>query len=120
MKTIGLALAILAVMNAGFPAPRWASLTATDEGVLLAWHPVPEAIGYRVWRLDPEAGEWSPLGTTRDTTFLDPENRAADLEYRYRVNGVDSELDESPPSPDRHLGKPDSTSGKGDPHGGDM
>jgi len=120
MKTIGLALAVLSVLNAGFPAPRWASLTVTDDGVLLAWHPVPEAMGYRVWRLDPHAGEWSTLGTTCDTTFLDRDPRAAGLEKHYRMNGVDSELDESPPSPVRYLGEPDSTSDKGGHHGGNM
>jgi len=117
---MGLAVALLAVLAAGFAAPRWSSLAVTDEGTLLAWHPVPDAIGYRVWRLDPSAGEWSTLGTTRDTTFLDQANGADGGEIYYRVNGVDSELDESPLSPEGHTGDPETTSGKGDHHGRDL
>ena len=120
MRMVGFAVAMLAVLAVGFVAPRWASLTVTDEGALLAWHPVPDAIGYRVWRLDLDEGEWTTIGTTRDTTFLDRENRAEGPEIRYRVSGVDSELDESPLSPDRQTGEPDTTSGKGDHHGRDM
>ena len=111
---------ILAVLAAGFPAPRWASVTVTEKGVRLAWHPVPAAIGYRVWRSGPGADEWSTLGTTRDTTFLDREPRAGGTDWRYRVNGVDSELDESPLSPERLPGEPDTAPGKGNHHGGDM
>jgi GH25 family lysozyme M1 (1,4-beta-N-acetylmuramidase)/fibronectin type 3 domain-containing protein len=56
----------------------------TADSITLEWEPTSDAHGYRVYRLDPDTGKYTRIGTTKDCTYTD-EGLSPGTEYTYKI-----------------------------------
>jgi GH25 family lysozyme M1 (1,4-beta-N-acetylmuramidase) len=56
----------------------------TSDSVTIEWDTTDDAVGYNVYRLNPDTGKYQKIGTTRDCLYTD-EGLSAVTEYTYRI-----------------------------------
>jgi GH25 family lysozyme M1 (1,4-beta-N-acetylmuramidase)/fibronectin type 3 domain-containing protein len=56
----------------------------TVDSITLEWEKTSDALGYRVYRLDPDTGKYTKVATTKDCTYTDTD-LAAGSEYTYKI-----------------------------------
>jgi fibronectin type 3 domain-containing protein len=55
-----------------------------SDSIILEWEATSDALGYYVYRLNPDTGKYVKIGTTRECTFVD-EGLDAVTEYSYKL-----------------------------------
>lgn len=56
----------------------------TADTITLEWEPTDDALGYRIYRKDPDTGKYKKVGTTKKCSFTD-EVLDASTEYTYKI-----------------------------------
>jgi GH25 family lysozyme M1 (1,4-beta-N-acetylmuramidase)/fibronectin type 3 domain-containing protein len=56
----------------------------TVDSITLEWEKTSDALGYRVYRLNPDTGKYTKIATTKDFTYTDT-GLSAGTEYTYKI-----------------------------------
>ncbi len=76
----------------GMDVPKLKATTVDYDGVKVSWSAVSGASGYRVFRKT-ENGNWSAIGTTTSTSYVDKNSGSNGTIYYYTVRAYTGDLD---------------------------